>query len=318
MTAGGGDADTLGIEIWRGGVNTWECDEMGHLNVRFYVARAMEGLVGLAAALGMPQAFAPDAGASLIPREQHIRFLREAHPGAQLHMRGAVIAIDETEAQVVQVLYHSGTGEPAATFVSRVSHVTTGDGRPFPWPRHTRELARALTAATPAYAAPRGLTLEPVQSEASLERAKALGLKTIAMGAVSPQDCDAFGRMRAEQFIGRVSDGIAQLAFQIRDVIVATAPTAPRRFGGAVLEYRLLYLDWPRAGDRVVIHSGLAGADARVQRLTHWMLDPVTGKAWGASMGVAVTLDLDTRKIVPVSPAALKALSAFATPGLTL
>ena len=31
-----------------GGVNTWECDEMGHLNVKFWVAKAMEALAGLA------------------------------------------------------------------------------------------------------------------------------------------------------------------------------------------------------------------------------------------------------------------------------
>ena len=34
---------------------------MGHMNVRFYVVRALEGLVGLAAAMGMPHAFAPNA-----------------------------------------------------------------------------------------------------------------------------------------------------------------------------------------------------------------------------------------------------------------
>ena len=32
------------IELYRGSINTWECDEMGHMNVRFYVARMMEGL----------------------------------------------------------------------------------------------------------------------------------------------------------------------------------------------------------------------------------------------------------------------------------
>ena len=58
----------------------WECDAMGHLNVGFYVARSMEGLCSLAAELGMPHAFAPDARATLIVREQHIRFLREAGP----------------------------------------------------------------------------------------------------------------------------------------------------------------------------------------------------------------------------------------------
>jgi len=28
---------TDGIEIWRGGVNTWECDGMGPMKVPFYV-----------------------------------------------------------------------------------------------------------------------------------------------------------------------------------------------------------------------------------------------------------------------------------------
>ena len=26
------------VEVWRGGVASWECDQMGHLNVGFYVA----------------------------------------------------------------------------------------------------------------------------------------------------------------------------------------------------------------------------------------------------------------------------------------
>ena len=80
-----------GVEIWRGGVNTWDCDEMGHMNVRHYVVRAMEGLIGLAAELGMPQAFSPHANATLLVKEHHVRFLREAHAGAPLTMLGGVI-----------------------------------------------------------------------------------------------------------------------------------------------------------------------------------------------------------------------------------
>jgi hypothetical protein len=38
----GGDAETLGVEVWRGGVNTWETDENAHMNVRFYITRALE------------------------------------------------------------------------------------------------------------------------------------------------------------------------------------------------------------------------------------------------------------------------------------
>jgi acyl-CoA thioester hydrolase len=52
--------------------------------------------------------------------------------------------------------------------------------------------------------------------------------------------------MRAEQFIGRVSDGINSFISPFRDVIVDHADHKPSRFGGAVLEYRLVYLRWPR------------------------------------------------------------------------
>ena len=69
--------NNIGLEVWRGGVNTWECDEMGHMNVRFYVARAVEGLVGLAGALGLEGAFRPNAEATLLITDQrHVRARR--------------------------------------------------------------------------------------------------------------------------------------------------------------------------------------------------------------------------------------------------
>ena len=37
------------IPLWSGIANTWDCDEMGHMNVRVYVEKAMEGLGSLRA-----------------------------------------------------------------------------------------------------------------------------------------------------------------------------------------------------------------------------------------------------------------------------
>jgi acyl-CoA thioester hydrolase len=108
-----------GLEVWRGGVNTWECDAMGHMNVRFYVARAMEGLVGLASALGLSGAFRERANATLLVRDHHIRFLREARAGAPLHMVAGVLDVQECEARFLQLLIHSTTGELAASFQLR-------------------------------------------------------------------------------------------------------------------------------------------------------------------------------------------------------
>jgi len=307
-----------GVEIWRGGVNTWDCDEMGHMNVRHYVGRAMEGLVGLAAELGMPHAFSPFANATLLVKEHHIRFLREAHAGAPLYMLGGVIEMGECDAKVLQLLVHPASGELAATFQTTVVHATPREGQVFPWPTIARERAEALRVEVPEKARARSLDLSPFASTASLARAEALGLTRIGLGGLLPSDCDVFGRMRAEQFIGRVSDGIGAFIHPFRDTIVAHADPKPDRFGGAVLEYRIAYLAWPRVGDRVDIRSGLLGADARTMRMVHWMLDPATGEPWGTSQAVAVTFDLDARKVVPVTDAAQAALAARAVADLAL
>lgn len=312
-------AETLpGVEIWRGGVNTWDCDEMGHMNVRHYVVRAMEGLIGMAAELGLTNAFSPHANATLLVKEHHIRFLREAHAGAPLHMLGGVIEIGDSDARLLQLLVHSGTGELAATFQTTVVHATPREGQIFPWSQAVRERAEALKVVVPDKAQARGLELSPFEPAASLDRADALDLTRIGLGGLLPSDCDVYGRMRAEQFIGRVSDGIGAFIHPFRDVVVEHADQKPERMGGAVLEYRIAYLAWPSAGDRVDIRSGLLSTDSRTMRVVHWMLDPATGQPWGTSEAVAITFDLDARKVVPVSDAARAALAAHEVEGLAL
>lgn len=307
-----------GVEIWRGGVNTWDCDEMGHMNVRHYVVRAQEGLIGMAAELGMPQAFSPHANATLLVKEHHIRFLREAHAGAPLYMLGGVIEMGETEARLLQLLIHPASGELAATFQTTVVHATPRDGQPFPWPKVARERAKALMVEVPEKAQARSIALEPFTTTASLASADALNLTRVGLGGLLPSDCDVYGRMRTEQFIGRVSDGIGSFIHPFRDVVVEHADPKPTRYGGAVLEYRIVYLAWPRAGDRVDLRSGLIGTDARTMRMAHWMLDPATGQPWGTSEAVAITFDLDARKVVTVTDAARQALSSNEVKGLAL
>jgi acyl-CoA thioester hydrolase len=302
------------VEVWRGGVNTWECDEMGHLNVRFYVARAAEGLVGLASALGMSGAFRPNAESTLVVKDHHIRFMREARPGAALHMMAGVLEFGETDARLFQLLVHSLTGEIAACFQTLVSHVSAQDLRPFPWARRIRATAQGLMVQVPAGAAPRSLDLAPAVASPSISEADRLGLIRIGSGAVAPADCDVFGRMRPDFFIGRVSDGITALRAALRGA--GPSPGEARRVGGAVLEYRIAYLAWPTAGARFELRSGLAEVGDRTQRFVHWMLDPDSGRAWGSSAAVAISLDLEARKIVPIAPEDRALLERRVTSGL--
>ena len=301
---------SVDVEVWSGGVNTWECDEMGHLNVRFWVAKSLEGLAGLAARLDMPRAWSAEAGATLVVREQHIRFLREARAGATMTMTGGVVEIGETEARLLLVVRHD-SGEPAATFQTVVAHVTAHDLRPFPWPDRIRAAAQALKVEVPAFAAARSIDLAPVESGASLARAEALGLPRVGRGVVQPQECDVFGRMRGEIVIGRISDIVGRM-------YPSGGGVAPARIGGAVVEYRILHLGWPQAGDHLEIRSGHLGCDAKTRSILHWLVDPITGRAWASALAVGVTFDLDTRKIVEIPPETQAAFNAQAIAGLTL
>lgn len=305
------------VEVWGGGVNTWECDRMGHMNVRYYVAKAMDGLAGLAAELGMPRVFAPGAQATLIVREHHIRFLREAHPGSFLYMTGGVLEMGECDARLLLTFFHP-SGEPCATFNTVVAHVTAEEGRPFPWPQRIRERAQALKVELEDYAAPRSIRLDPVASAASIERAEALNLRRAGRGVFDVRDCDAFGRMRPELFMSKLSDGISQVFGGAASKLVADGAPEGARIGGAALEYRLLYLGWPRAGDRYVLRSGLSDCDERVRRLIHWLLDPDTGRPWGVAEAIVISLDLDARKVIKMPPEAQAAIRREAYAELTL
>ena len=311
------DPESFGVEVWRGGANAWECDENGHLNVRFYLAKAAEALVGLTAELGLAGAFSPRAGATLVPRETHIRYHREVRAGGALHIRGGVLALGESDARLLFVLIHSHDGAVAATVRMAVEHVTPADAKPFPWPARAIDRAAAITATAPAYAAPRGVDLATAPVAASWAQADALGLVAIASGAVLPQDCDVFGRMRIEQFLGRASDGVERLAAPIRQRVAEARGAAAARLGGVALESRLAHRRWPCVGDRVVIRSGVAGADRNTYRLVHWLLDPDGGQAFGSNEVVAAVFDLDARKVVPLPPPVRAALEESAVKALT-
>ncbi|MGQ3016387.1 thioesterase family protein [Phenylobacterium sp.] len=306
-----------GTEIWVGGVNTWECDEMGHLNVRHWVAKSMEALAGLAAELGMPDAFSGLAPSTLLVREQHIRFLREAKPGAALTARGGVVAMGDDEARLLIVILHPD-GTPAATFQTVVRHATADGGRVFPWSRRIMAEAERLRVDIPDFAAPRSISLDPVASSAaSLEAAKAMDLTRIGLGVIGAADCDAFGRMRTEIVMGKISDGILHLLGADRGLGEGPGSGAPR-IGGAALEYRLVHFAWPRAGDRFELRSATAHVEERFRRLRHWMIDPHTGRPWASAENVAVGFDLDARKVVRLSPEAVEAIGRTTRPEMAL
>ncbi|MEL7453961.1 MAG: thioesterase family protein, partial [Pseudomonadota bacterium] len=297
---------------------TWDCDEMGHMNVRVYVEKAMEGLARLAYEIDMPHAFREASPSTLLPVDQHIRFLNEVHPGKPLSMSGCVVDMGAGDAVIYQDLRHAD-GTPAAAFRTRVQHARSGSGEMFPWSRRTQAALEAQIDTPPADTAPRSIQPDaPTQDtkEISLTAAKSSGAPRIGMGCVPPQHCDIHGRMQTQWFMGRISDSVPNLLSDWRARIAEEAGN--KSAGAAVLEYRLIYHRWPRAGDAFDVYSSLAGAAEKTHSLVHWMVDPVSGLPWMTSKAVAATFDLKTRRIIPTQPDHIDALRALAPGDLSI
>lgn len=289
-----------------GSVATWECDENGHLNVRFFVAKATQGLASFAAAIGIPP------GHRLEERDHHMRFVREARPAAPLAVDVRVIGLPADDAAAMQVLLEvvsPESGEVHATLLARVLPVDA-DGAVQRWTSAQLEAAGAHVDVLPDHAAPRGIPEAPGTTLPQLADAERAGLIEISRGCIGPGDCDTAGRMEACHFIGRVSDGIVNMLARLHGPEGLEA-RMEGRLGGAVVEYRLLYHQRPRSGDLITVRTGVRAISGRSHRLVHWLFDVRSGDCLCTSEAVAVTLDLQTRRAVELPEAQRRRMAAF-------
>ncbi|WP_421792597.1 thioesterase family protein [Hyphobacterium sp.] len=304
------------IELWRGCANAWECDELGHLNVRFYLAKSWEAVADLADRIGMPQAFQPGTTSTLRPKDIRIRYLAEAHPGAPLYISGGVTAIARQSAEIALLVQHSASGRMAAAFTLRLMHAVPGEGGAFDWPIRIREALERYRIDPPAEGQPRSIDIGAPAKRIHIQKADALGLTEIGRGRILPEDCDAFGMMMPEHFQGKISNSAANFSEAFPEQ-TADHADGGGRVGGVLLEGRICARRWPRVGQGYVVRSGVQDFNANIRRIVHWVFR-ADGKLMWSMQGVAAIMDLEARKILKADDEARKKLTASVKPGLVI
>jgi len=299
------------IEVYRNSVQTWEIDQMGHMNVQFYVDKATAGLAVLGLHLGLGPDFARREGARLVARDQHIRFLREQRPGAPLRMHAGVLDADADSLRIYQELTNPASGEIAATFVTEVDLLDLTSRTRRPLPASALERARQLRAELPAHAAPRGLELSAPRPAPSLAQADALGMLATYLSPVQPAMCDGDGVLATRAYMGIVSDSIPNLLVQILG-----HDRSKGRTGGAALEYRFVYRQAPRVGDIVAVRSAIRSIAPKSYSFCHWLFDVASGEAIATAEAVAIMFDLEARKAIPIPDEARAKLERFLIPDI--
>ncbi|MCE9521011.1 MAG: thioesterase family protein [Alphaproteobacteria bacterium] len=301
------------IEVARSSVQTWECDQMGHMNVQFYIAKADEGMAALGAALRLSPRAQQSDHAMLIPREQHIRFHRELRPGAPYAISGGVIGAQSEGLILYEEMQNTVAQNVAATFVTRAEWCDVAFRGGLPLPVEAIAKAPDFTIDLPSHGAPRGLDMALPRRTPTLKEAEALNLLTTFRGCVLPEHCDRAGYMTTRNYMARVSDAIPNLIAQTSGQDRSTG-----RIGGAALEYRFVYRTYAREGDLLILKSGLKSVSSKTYVWCHWLLDAETGECFATSEAVAVAMDLTERKAIEIPPELRARLESLVVPGLSV
>ncbi len=285
------------LPCYRGSANAWECDENDHLNVRFYLAKANQGLPFVLDAIGLPHAALGAMGAQPRILAQHVRFLKEARPATPLTAYAGLVSSAARALTLYGEIRHSLSGEVLATLLTELDFVGA-DGA-------TRALSASPHAPrcdVPEHGMPRGIDVRREILRPDSAAIAEMGFVEIGRGAVAPWECDPAGEMELYQYVGRISDSVLNLLAHFQ-----TEEEMSRRShgieGGALVELRIAWHAPLRAGSLFTIQSGIAAAGRKTQHFVHLFFDEVSRECVATADGIAVAMDLKTRKAIEIPEA---------------
>ena len=248
------------ILTYRGSVNRWECDENDHMNVRFYMQRHFQALMG--------HPHPPEGDIEV----QHIRFHRESRLAEPLSGYAGIVRSDGQTTDYLTELKSERLRETVSTCIHKVTS-----------PGHETDTR------LPEHAQPRGVADNEApwfgMAPAELEE---FGFNTVGMGRLLDAELNERGELAKYHYMGRLSDSMPHLWRLLeRD--------SDDGKGGAVLEYRLGFHRSLQRNDRFRILSGISQAEGKLQHFVHFMFDQ-EDRLCMTAQAVGVRLDLDTRR----------------------
>ena len=108
---------------YRGAVYPWHCDQMGHMNVMWYVGKFDEATWNLFAAAGITTAFLREQKRGMAAVQQNITYRRELMAGDTLTVHSAFLEVRDKVARFVHEMRHGETGELAALCMLTGVHI---------------------------------------------------------------------------------------------------------------------------------------------------------------------------------------------------
>ena len=129
------------ILTYKGTVFPWHCDEMGHMNVMWYVGKFDEATRHLFNAIGITPTFVRENKRGMAAVEQTIQYKRELLAGNVVTVHSRLDEIRDKSVRFTHEMRKADTGELAATTTLTGVHIDTVARRACAFPEGVREKA---------------------------------------------------------------------------------------------------------------------------------------------------------------------------------
>ena len=302
------------VKTWVGECSAWECDGLGHLNMRHYMTKVHQARQMFFIQLGLSEAFKPDAYSTVSVKNLHIKYLAEARPDNPLYIETGLLDIGEAELRLCHMMYHFDK-RLAATIVETVEHISLRTKNAFPWNKRLREAVIPFTVEQPQPSKPRNLSYETKPKAPTEAQLIELGVKLIGTGVFLPQEMGLDGSLTPQGCMGRTTETVAH----VTDGYPEFLDDNYRKSGksGALLEAQVFLNRRTEAGDGYRFYSGVADGNSYTRTLIHNITDVVTGENIFSMIGDGCLFDLKARKLVKATEAQVAVLQKNIVTGLT-
>ena len=129
---------------YRGTVYPWHCDQVGHMNVMWYVGKFDEATWNLFLRAGITPGYLRANQRGMAAVDQHIAYKRELRAGDVVAIRSEILDIQGRKIRFRHMMTNEDTGETAAVTTLLGVHMDTQARKACPFPPEILAQARGL------------------------------------------------------------------------------------------------------------------------------------------------------------------------------
>jgi acyl-CoA thioester hydrolase len=130
-----------GMVTYRGATYPWECDQIGHMNITWYVSKFDQANWNLFAAVGITPSYLREGKFGVAGVQQNITYKRELMAGDVIEVRSRILEIREKVIRFLHEMTNAETQEIAATCEITAVHLDRRTRKSYPFPEAVRKAA---------------------------------------------------------------------------------------------------------------------------------------------------------------------------------